>query len=406
MNSNIPLIKEEKPNFIYLTILYSLYFLIAPFEDMLNFGAGTILFYIAILIVIVTFSYFYFYNLNIKLFDFRVVAPIVLIIISWISILWSSNISVTFSRNITYTLLPMLFVISSITYFSNKSFEIIKKAIITGGLGIFIFILINFDEFLSQEYQRFTIAEGNDPNNLAAHLIFPLFLAISYIFDKMDKKRIINYFYIAALLFSIFMTGSRGAFLAVIVGLISLLFFFNKKPFFSKLLFTSTFIILILIIINIIPESIYQRIFRLENYTRDFDSYGSRTSIWIIMVTKIIPNILPLGLGSGMVPYELLHYFGQIKATHNTYLTIIGEYGFIGFPIFAIFIVKMLNKLKKYNPIILSGLVAMLVVIFFLDSYPKKFFWNCLILASLYINTKNRNYELVFKVDEFNLRRY
>lgn len=380
--------KNNKQKIGIITLLYSLYFFLAPFEDMLNFGAGTMLKYIAFILIVIIFLNMIKGTLKINLYSSEIILPVILIIISWASVLWSSNQNVSFSRNITYTLLPMLFIISSIIKFNTKNINFIKKIIILGGLGVFIYILYNYNAFMSNTYGRFTLNGNNDPNNLAAQIILPFFLMLEFSSYSSGWKRIFSFSIVGALLFSIFITGSRGAILSILVGYSYIILYDLKSKKKIKAIFSVFILITVIYLVSLaLPDNIVSRIFKLDSFLSDFEGSGTRSAIWKNVILYVIPNINIIGFGSGVAPYIMINYYGQIKAIHNTYLNMIIEFGILGFPIFMLFLISIFKKVRLNNKFYTGAFLAMLVVILFLDAYPKKFLWNLLIYLIIYQNS-------------------
>ena len=97
---------------------------------------------------------------------------------------------------------------------------------------------------------------------------------------------------------------------------------------------------------------------------------------------------MPLwGYGAGVPGYILIDFYGYIKGVHNTYLNIILEYGIIGITFFILFIYYIYSNIKKNGEILCNAiLISMLVIIFFLDSFEKKYFWNAMMFITIISN--------------------
>jgi O-antigen ligase len=368
-------------------ILLSLYFILAPFEDMLNFGAGTILKYVALALVGICVLRLIIGEIKIRISDPLIILPLALIGISLSSVLWSEYPDISLSRNITYILLPALFIILRIEKFNERETKLIENAIIFSGIAMFVYTLINFKDFLEGEYGRFTITEENDPNNQAALLLLPLFITIGRFLVSSGTKKI-PYLLIAGMIaFCIFITGSRGALLGIIIGLSFLLFISYKgKAKFRAILSSFIFIGIAVLVINFLPDSIASRLFDEESYTTDITAYGSRSDIWEKAFTYIIPNMPFWGYGSGTAPHIMAGVYGKLTGTHNTYLNMLIEYGILGIPLFFCFLYSIYKLIMKSNKVYYIGaFVAMLIIIIFLDSYAKKYFWNTMMFYALSI---------------------
>ena len=135
-----------------------------------------------------------------------------------------------------------------------------------------------------------------------------------------------------------------------------------------------------------LPEDIFNRLFDREN----FSGTGSgRTVIWKAFFTKVLPDNLLIGVGAGCVPEALKAYLGNVTAVHNAYFNMLGEYGILGLPVFLIMLYdRWHTQYVKKQYIEAALLVGICAIIFFLDSYAKKFFWNIIML--IIINEKVR----------------
>ena len=375
----------EQSKIRFFAYIVALYFLLAPFEDMLNLGFGTILKYIALFLGMLIIVPLITGEIKINFNDPLIVIPFLLIAISWSSMLWTANLDVTISRNVAYTLLPLFFVIINMYNFNKNEVNLIKISVVLSLMMLVCYVLLNYKEFMILSYSRFTLNEENDPNNLAAHIIMPLFFTI---INLTNDNRIVKIFSFIMVIFSmlaLLLTGSRGAMLSVIIGLMYL-FFLNIKKINIKYLVILFFcgIIIFYFINKYLPQDSIQRLFTIDSYISDTEGYTSRSGIWKNIFNFILPVMPIIGYGSGVAAYVLAGVYGYLKGVHNTYLNMIIEYGFIALPIFIFFIYNLYRKLKLNNKQkYISILISMLIIIFFLDSYAKKFFWNTLMILAI-----------------------
>jgi O-antigen ligase len=364
--------------------LLSIYFFLSPIEDILNFGFGTMIKYIALVIIffILVFSLYNSYTWKFSMVDYSL---IVLVFLFWFSSLYSKYISITVSRNISYTLLSLFFIVVSKWKYDQKSLEFLKVIIALSGLMTSFYVLY-LNDFVF--YNRLTLSILNDPNNLAAFLFMPIIITIHLIFNI--KKPLLKLFFSLGLiiqLLSFFMTGSRGGFIGLIIAVIIYMYSTFIKHFKTKnVLLIITMVIAIFILVkNLLPDYIYQRIFAFTSYTSDLQSNTSRSAIWMYSINNIIPYMPVMGYGSGITPLVLAEFFNTEKGMHNTYLNLLVELGFIGLIVFMYFLFKIYQTCRKsHSYLILSILFGMLIIIFFLDSYPKKFLWNTLLFGYIY----------------------
>lgn len=382
-------------------IVLALYFLLAPFEDILNFGPGTVLKYIALIYIIFSSIYLFRNRVKIKKNDSMIWFIIIMMLICSSSVVWSINPLVSFKRNVAYLLLMGFFLVTYIVNCNKREFIMIEISIIAGGVALALYMLIFNRELLFNEYGRAVLTEGGGPNGLAAFMVLPLFVTLGKVFESKHIKKMIYSLFTGLLFFLILMTGSRGALLGLVFACaIWLLKNFRKDNRIQLLYFLGLTGAMLYFVFPLLPESIVLRLFSLDSFTRDFNQILSRSTIWKDTIRYIIPNSPLLGYGSGCAPEILYNIRGYYMGTHNTYLNMLVEYGIVFLPIFMLFL-KGIYKNISYQRNISKTMVfsAILVIIFFLDSFAFKSLWNVLIYcilgnrANLKPEVKN-NYEL------------
>lgn len=381
LNSSIT---QKRSLFFYLITLY---FFLSPLEDLLSTEFGTILRYLAGMIALVWIFDSIRNNQRIELTRFSII-PIYLVGLSWFSTIWAYNLSNTVSRNIAYTLLPLLYVVIINRDYSRKELFILDSAILLGGIvtclyGLY-YTVSNFG-FGS----RLVISAQSDPNGLAGRVFLSLYISFKFIKDVERKPKIIYYACFFFILLSILSTGSRGAFVSLAVTLIIWIFDVQKKNWIRNISIILLILVGMLLILRILPEEIYMRIIGIESYTRDFQSEYSRTGIWKSFFTIILPKSPILGYGSGSAGLVMQNYHGRFQGMHNTYFNMWLEYGVFGLPLFVWLIYSIYKKLKNNSMIVEIGLlIGTMAIIFFLDAYAKKYLWNILsyLLISISLN--------------------
>lgn len=368
--------------------LIILYFCLSPLEDVLNFGHGTILKYLALIIVVIWLFDTVRNNTCIRM-DYSLQIPIYLILLSWLSIIWSIDQTITVSRNISYTLLPAFYIVTTQINYKIRDLESLDLFIIFGGIITLIYIVATqgYSNLLAG---RLVISEDSDPNGLAARLLLSLVLSLKYFLKSNNLVlRLMYGSFTLIFIFMFFLTGSRGAFVSLLfMAIIYLLFLINKQNR-KKLIY---FIIICCgtsyLVYLYLPEDLFLRLFSIESYTRDLTSDVSRSAFWKNTFENVIPTMPFYGYGSGCVGIIQSQYFGEIRGMHNTYLNMLIEYGIFGLPIFIYFLIKIIKKLTNYRMIYeLCAFGGILMISFFLDSYAKKYLWNALIYVTIKINS-------------------
>lgn len=367
------------------TYFLAAYFFLAPLEDLLTGPVGTIARYIAIAFVVVgaieSKGRFVFQK---KAENYLVIT---LSVISILSLTWSIDFNTTLARLSTYLLLPGYCIFMSMLDFDREEFEFISKAAIVGALFTALYMFLTGSLSFSG---RVTVGESSDPNNFAARLLLP----ISLCFQQRGPVKIITrvFYYAAALLllFCMLLTGSRGGLLAaVVVAIVFLLLTGAYKKAAYLIVFAILAFVVWYYILPSLPDFIRWRLFDSESYLLSEARETNRTHIWQSVFQSIIPQMPIWGLGAGCSGIALSGVYGYIKGVHNTFLNMVCEYGIFGIGFFIALLSVLFVKLKarKCN-LEAACLIGMCVVIFFLDSYAKKYLWNVIMIAYLAIMTR------------------
>ena len=92
-------------------ILLSIYFFLTPFDQILNFGYGTVLKFIGIAFISIRLFHLITAKQNINFSDPIVFFPIYLIIISYLSAFWTIDIEATLDMSYNYLILEVMFIV-------------------------------------------------------------------------------------------------------------------------------------------------------------------------------------------------------------------------------------------------------------------------------------------------------
>jgi O-antigen ligase len=378
--------KKLKYHISLISVLVLIYFLISPLESVLSFSMGTISKYISFVVsTILIFELLLFKN---KItFDVLLKTALCLILLSWLSVIWSINPNITISRNIAYTLLPLFFMVVYILKFNERLYYWLDHALIIGGLVAVTYLLM-MEGFSIVIESRLNIS-GNDPNNFSAQLFLPLIIAFKHLAEARRFFLKLAYGFAFSILTAVFfLTGSRGGLisLASVAIIYSSYLLKHRNVLTSILLIVSVFII-IFFLIEMLPEHIVNRVFALESYAREVSPTGRRLNIWTTVFKDILPSLPLWGVGSGVAPIKVSltdWFYGYRIGIHNTYLNLLIEYGLFGLPLFLYFVTSIFKKVLTQKDVYkICILVGILIIIFFLDSYAKKFLWNSLMYCSL-----------------------
>lgn len=371
--------------FFYLLVIY---FFLSPLEDILTTEFGTILKYLAGVIGLIWIFDSVQGNNGIEISKFTII-PIYLVALSWFSAIWAFNLSTTVSRNTAYTLLIFLYLVVINRNYRKDELAVLDIAILLGGVVTCVYSLYYTFSNLGFGY-RLVLTANSDPNGFVGRVLLSFYVSFKFLIG--DQKRF-KLFYFASfmlLLYSILLTGSRGAFVSVALTILIWLYSLRGKMNLStKFVIFLSIIMGIIIAVNLLPQDIFMRIYGADSYIRDLDSDTSRSAIWKSFFTKILPLKPILGFGSGAAGLVMQQIRGRYQGMHNTYFNMWLEYGIFGLPVFILFLFSIYKKLIDSKMLIEVGLlIGTLGIIFFLDAYAKKYLWN--ILSYLVILSSTR----------------
>ncbi len=252
-------------------------------------------------------------------------------------------------------------------------------------------ILVQGDSY--HNFSRATLSIGGtqeDPNNIAAMLLIPTIISVWKILNnkgiRVFKSRLVvlNFLFMALPVTAMLMLGSRGALISAMAGTLFLLLFNNKysqssETSFKTLTILKTLIIIAAVIVIVIPYIDPDILQRLTINRMEEDKGSERLIIWTTAMSEFLKApFFGIGLGSFQAIAE--------KGVHNQFLIVLVETGIAGFFLFTGSLLILLRKTLRYKLGLLAAiLIATMVVIFFLDSYNKKFLWNSVLITIIFL---------------------
>ena len=212
------------------------------------------------------------------------------------------------------------------------------------------------DTRISAEIIGRVFSTMDNPNNYAEYLLLFLPFLISKFFnEKNETLNIINFLVIAAGLYALIYTLSRGAYAAFIFGALIYVVILNPKLLPIGAIFA-------ILIIPVLPDFIINRF---TTIGRDSSS-AYRVMIWQGSFRALKDYWAP---GAGMGPASFKHIFGQYAEplarramhSHNLFLQLFFDTGFGGAASFIAFLVFYFRKLfsaLKTNSVYLKNLLG------------------------------------------------
>lgn len=242
-----------------------------------------------------------------------------------------------------YAMLPIIYFMCINIIKTKKDIMILVFLIILSLLFADYHYYLNFKDrtmgTFRWEYKDAGISNlgGNELAAFYAHYLFiPLCLFI------FERKKLFRFFYAIVAMFTLYpilYLFSRGAYLGVLFGLLSIGII--KK---SKILILTVFVFLF-VWQAILPTAVVERIQMTETEEGGLDSSaGGRLDLWVICLKQFLKN----PIGSGFNTYE---FFGKGgRDPHSTYFEILSEQGVIGLWVFlSILYLTFRNSVMIYR---------------------------------------------------------
>ena len=287
---------------------------------------------------------------------------------------------------ITYLLIVLLIFVLEVGRLGKNHRSYIYAGYIGGAVIIALLQIIFKTRFYELESTRITIKvlsnDKIDPNYLAAFMIGPFFLSLCLMLKTRSFLRRLL-LAIAALLvvIGIVFSGSRGAIVAIAVGiLVSLLFGLKKKIKLRYIiLIVAALITTVILAFVFIPAETFERFFG-ANYLAD-GSNMRRITLWGNALTAIRENPI-FGYGARNTSLIIGDVVGDYEPAHNTFFDIWLQTGIFGVLFFIIIFARAFSN----RSLIIKGLcIATAVSGFFIAAESCLFFWMNFLLAIYFV---------------------
>jgi O-antigen ligase len=228
--------------------------------------------------------------------------------------------------------------------------------------------------------------EENYTGALLAFIVVLSFLMLKFEKEKLNK--IFIFVVIGFCVFAVCLTGSRAAFIGIILSLtvMGIQYLFARKVSFLKKVFWIVLCIVICIVLytqleHILPSFLYNRLF--TNSLND-NSNADRLILWKNGFNGFL-NRPFLGYGVGNFNYYVRLIFPQHKVVvaHNSFLDILIDVGIIGFGVFAVMVYKNIKYIFREGKVFIPLFVCFLFTALIVGGERTFFFWNDIIILTL-----------------------
>lgn len=215
-----------------------------------------------------------------------------------------------------------------------------------------------------------------------------VFLSTMVVLMIMNKKwrRAVGWIGIVIIITALFITLVRSAWVTLVIGLISYIFFLERGKRLSKIFFIIMMGICIYFIMSKLPgaEHITSRMQTFQNIEEDH-SFQERIQLIMTATPQILSN--PIGGGFGSIGRSTIlgnrEVFAGLGSIDNGYLGVFSTFGLFGGAAFFIGLITLYRHVKKiggnhYRAMALSTIIQLLVAYLFgggLVGYQGVLFW-------------------------------
>lgn len=300
---------------------------------------------------------------DLKISDYSIIFILVYVVFSSLVLRLPSK----FDSVMSYGLLFLLLLVCSLTKFNKKQVIFILKCYIASALILCIIIFIQRKTPYPgvMRYSIFFSETGFfDVNFLAAYIGIPTLFSFNNAMLRKDKNGKIVYLLITAiLLLGVFLTGSRGGLVGVVIGALFTICTRSdfrhkifKKPKLKTVLIT---LFIIVIIFLLLPKELTERFF-MQSYNDG--SNQKRIQHWIYSIQAFIHQPI-FGCGITWTIEVIQQYCGANYTSHNTFLGALMQLGIVGM---IPFMIILLNPIKEFWKIKDTGLVGIIIALLFM----------------------------------------
>ncbi len=373
--------------------LIILYFFICPCELVLNIAITSSTKYIGLLILLTGLINIFSDPETTFKFSSSIKSLIIWMACCVISLAWGNNSELTFDYLTNYLEMGLLVILLVQEDWSEKSINHFLFAYYLGSICLsFATLALGEVRYLGRSTIVF-MGREIDPNQLPANIIPGAIISLGYTINNKIKLRFRIITALTSLLtvYTVFLTGSRGALLGIAGGMLFTYFLQPRGMNIDKVIYLGLSVAMVWFALHLLPSETTDRILGFDSYADKYAGGENRLTIWESLLDDFDAQwIIGHGVGSTIAYFRAL--IGKLRSVHNTFLLVLYEVGFIGFGFFIFSYISMLcSSIKKRYNVVTGILFASLVTSFFLDSLNLRYLWNGLVLCVMRNNCEEQS---------------
>lgn len=257
-----------------------------------------------------------------------------------LGIVWTSELEWGKEILRTHILLILMSLLYTYLLDGDWKFRCAYQAYVLGGIAASIFIFILYSRGVTGPYyNRFTVP-NIETDNMGILLALAIPMAV-WLYTQYQNRlyKLANLATIPIIFYGIFLTGTRTALVAGVMGLAYWAFTQRKASFSLKLVYVIGAVGAGIAVISLAPKASVERIFSIFKSVQAGD-LNYRQVIWQFSIEgwKDAPI---LGHGTGSLGHVLNPYHVEFHAAHNAYIQILSENGIIGLGIYLLMIFSL-----------------------------------------------------------------
>lgn len=322
--------------------------------------------------------------------DYRFLCVAMLLFYGFVSYIWTLDRARFESYYSIYFNNALMFLLFTLISFTQREVAFLKNSMIYGVGALLLYMTFVPGAIIYSDYEnRLTLnagKDGLDQNYLAALMLIAFGLVFYKLCNDKEQKKIykvISSVFCLAVVYYIFLTGSRSGLLAILLIVMLSINTSWKTRLYIGIPIAAVIIGVLPLLSQFVPEELLQR-FSLKAITGQEAESETRFIIWRHTLQSIrdFKWVFGCGVGSSQTLVGNILGMGKDMAIHNHYLAMIVEFGLVGSLFINIPIFKMDGFLFKKDKCMGIAFIGILIMAFFIDVITTKFFWADMILLS------------------------